>query len=399
MKYPDDFINQIICGDCLEIFKQIPDNSIDTIITDPPYGLSFLGKDWDSFKNSKVAKSQVVKNLGTGMRQTTLQENINFMEWTSLWASEALRIIKPGGTMLCFGGSRTQHLVAFGIELAGWILKDTIMWIYMQSFPKAINIAKNIEKKFGKGMPEAKQWDGWKSHGLKPAYEPIIVAMKPNDGSYVENALKWGVAGLNIDGGRIAVNIEKEFRNYWSEPRLQNPNYTIKPRGHIFPQKISYFTKSLMEEKEKGRYPKNLILDTEAARELDRQSGNNPSRFFYVAKASRAERNMGCEELEEKKYQMTHPQQVGTLEDRYNVTNRNNHPCVKPLKLMKYLCILTKTPTGGIILDPFAGSGTTCIAAKRVGRDFIGIEKEKEYCEIARNRIKAIPEPLFKEGI
>ncbi len=220
MKWPDDFTNKIICGDCLEVMKTMPDNCIDTIITDPPYGLSFMGKDWDNFKNSKVAKSQVVKNLGTGMRQTTLQENINFMEWTSMWAKEALRILKPGGTMLCFAGSRTQHLVAFGIELAGWILKDCIMWLYGSGFPKATDISKQIDKRAGiehpknvpisdnRAMsganytrikikvktPEATLWNGWKSIGLKPSYEPILVCMKPNEGSYANNALKWGVA-------------------------------------------------------------------------------------------------------------------------------------------------------------------------------------------------------------
>jgi site-specific DNA-methyltransferase (adenine-specific) len=473
MKYPDDFINKIHCADCLEFMKGMPDNSIDTIITDPPYGLSFMGKKWDNFKNSKITKSQIVRNLGTGMRQTTLKENINFMEWTSEWATEALRIIKPGGTMLCFGGSRTQHLITFGIELAGWIIKDTIMWLYGSGFPKATDIGKQIDKQAGAereiigtvkkmhigghklnanegwqrpshydengnikmtqnitapATSEAQQWEGYKSHGLKPAYEPIIVAMKPNEGSYANNALKWGVAGLNIDGGRIGHNEDLSIK------REGNKKLDTNNHGWGF---------KAVSRDNKGRFPANIILDEEAARLLDEQSGiskstdrirhNNQSkfsgkgiygkfndkdttgfsdiggasRFFYCAKASKKERNRGCEELDNHNpcYESHRPNYKNTkgIETPYAGTGRggnnlkNHHPTVKPLTLMKYLVTLTTMPNyNQIYLDPFCGSGTTLMACKELRRNYIGIDKEKEYCEIARKRVNATPEPLFK---
>lgn len=420
----EDIKNTIIQGDCLEVMKRIPDNSIDTIITDPPYGLAFMGKDWDSF--------------------STKGRN-EYYEFSFNWAKEVLRIAKPGATLLCFGGVRTYHRLTCAIEDAGWIIKDCIMWLYGSGFPKATDIAKQLAKKQGakkqgagsKGntfplnkeyqdyelTPEAKQWEGWKSHGLKPAYEPIVMAMKPNEGTYAENALKWGVAGLNIDGGRIETKPRLTgTRKNGEEIKAQPTSFSGSNTREL---QTSYDEK--MKENNLGRFPANIILDEEAAQELDKQSGirrgmasqvdrketksnyfgahkrpgfrfgrgdiGGASRFFYVAKASRAERNMGCEELENGKAGRWN--KAGKWTDD-TTPAKNNHPTIKPLRLLEYLCILTKTPTGGIILDPFAGSGTTCMAAKKVGRDFIGIEKEEEYCAIARARIAAIkPEPIL----
>jgi len=441
----EEIKNKIIQGDSLEVMKEIPDNSIDTIITDPPYGLSFMGKEWDSFRATKNTKSQIVNWLGSGMKHNS-EEMICYQEWTRQWAKEALRIAKPGATLLCFGGTRTWHRLACGLEDAGWIIKDTLMWLYGSGFPKATDISKQIDKREGrkgeiigksggkgfssqqiknkmdgfrpyeKGLPfeyadrniyapatpESKLWNGWKSHGLKPAYEPIIMAMKPNEGSYVENALKWGVAGLNIDGGRIEFQNEADYKE--SVTKNQHADFNSN-NGIRVPTKGIYhgdFRPPENYNPEKGRFPSNIILDEEAAEMLDKQSGisksqggrignkgsllnmcgtkhqkGNPgfndiggaSRFFYVAKASKSERNIG-----------------GII---------NNHPTVKPLKLMEYLCILTKTPISGIVLDPFAGSGTTCMAAKKTGRDYIGIEKEPDYITIAEKRINSIPKTLF----
>ncbi len=413
MKYPEDFINQIICGDCMEVMKDIPDNSIDTIITDPPYGLEFMGKDWDRFK-----------------------ENEEFQKWNYLWTKEALRVAKPGATLLCFGGSRTFHRLACAIEDAGFIIKDCIMWIYGSGFPKATDIAKQIAKKQGakkqgakkqgagsKGntfplnkeyqdyelTPEAQLWNGWKSHSLKPAYEPIIVAMKPNDGSYAENALKWGVSGLNIEEARISYKNDEDKKSGQSA----RPSLT----------KDTMFSMGGLDRSQRdniqGRFPANLILDKEASEELDKQSGvsassssyrqpdkggtGNSLTFLHKIGENRGYTDVGgasrffkvINDDEDNFPRFIYCPKASGNERTCNGVIKNNHPTVKPLKLMEYLCILTKTPTGGIVLDPFVGSGTICMAAKKVGRNFIGIEKEEDYCSIARVRIEAIEPNLL----
>lgn len=417
MRYPDDFINKVIQGDCLGVMKQIPDNSVDTIITDPPYGLEFMGKEWDSFRATRQTQSQIVKNLGVGMWQTTRKEKLNYQEWITQWAKEALRVVKPGATLLVFGGTRTWHRLAVGIEDAGWQIKDTLMWLYGSGFPKSTDISKMLDKdecrkqlteelgrkptkeelkkeleRFRKVIsrnPNSREscnksntlWEGYGT-ALKPAFEPILVCMKPLDGTYVENALKWKVAGLNIDEARIKTKAKK-----WEHPR-----------GGIWKTKPEEEAKLI--DNPQGRFPANLILDEESAKLLDQQSGDvggghwaktkvsgygkfgggkseyfgagihdsrgGASRFFYVAKASKKERNMG--------------------------EVKNNHPTIKPLKLMEYLVKLTLMPNPNqIYLDPFAGSGTTCIAVKGLGRNFIGIEKEEEYIKIANARLRVQP--------
>lgn len=369
--------NIILEGDCMEKIKELKDNSIDTLITDPPYHLTSIVERFGK-KNSAPAK------FGTDGVFQRSSKGFMGKQWdggdiafkTRVW-KECLRVIKPGGTALIFGGSRTYHRMACAVEDAGWIIKDCIMWLYGSGFPKAYNIGKKV-----------KEFSGWKSHGLKPAYEPIIVAMKPNEKSYINNALKYGVSGLNINGSRIG-NEKVEAHHA--------PKGTFAGGEQDRGSDKNYY-------KNKGRFPANLILDEEAAEMLDKQSGDKcgqlapttgkepssfkrgnvygdysgygkasqpidklggASRFFYCAKASKAEK-MG-----------------------------STHPTTKPLKLMEYLCILTKTPTGGIVLDPFAGSGTTLLAAKKTGRDFIGIEKEKEYCEIIKARLKTVQTPLL----
>jgi site-specific DNA-methyltransferase (adenine-specific) len=400
----DKFLNKIIHGDAFEVLKEIPDCVIDSVICDPPYALSFMGNEWDSF--------------GTDFKK--------YQEWTRQWAVEALRVAKPGATLLCFGGTRTWHRLACGLEDAGWAIKDTLMWLYGQGFPKATDISKQIDKKAGKereiigemispdgkpysqrqpkawtpqfsdykiynapppkitkpATPEANLWNGWKSHGLKPAWEPIIMAMKPNEGSYSDNALRWGVAGLNIDGGRIKTAPDSVSKGRFPanvilecicdeiiEGKEKKEPYSYKGKSY----KVEGFIKnnqpqapSNYNDAKSGRIHTNPECPCYI---LDKQSGINASRFFYIAKTSKSERNMG-----------------GVV---------NNHPTVKPLKLMEYLCILTKTPTGGIVLDPFAGSGTTCMAAKKTGRNYIGIELEEEHAKIAEARVGSIQKPLF----
>jgi len=353
---------------------------------------------------------------------------------------EAKRVLKPGGTVMAFSGSRTQHHLAQGLEQSGYLLKDCIMYMYGSGFPKATDISKQLDKgnkrevvgkdKAGNGLglmdksstiggefdltkpnsEEAKLWNGWKSHGLKPAYEPILVAVKPNEGTYAANALKHGVSGLNIDGGRIGTDTMK-FQKASS-------------LGNDLNMEGGKAQKDYKGTDTTGRFPANIILDEEAGGLLDEQSGvskegngktgggknkgsdinlgggvattrypgqGGASRFFYCAKASKAERNAGCEGLEEKNAGKMSggkfSNQDGTSTNNHDRVRTNHHPTVKPLKLMEYLCTLTNTPTGGVVLDPFMGSGTTGLACKNTERDFIGIERKAEYIEIARARL------------
>lgn len=649
-------------GDCLDVMAAMEPESVDTVLTDPPYGLEFMGKDWDKL-NLNVPFSQKEKG-GLGGHKHHIRfgnDGRAMQEWHYKWAIEALRVAKPGAMLMAFGGTRTFHRLTCAIEDAGWQIRDCLMWLYGQGFPKSADISKQLDlqeknrwlnihkaidnmpkltileawKEYSKtakragiqfqksetgigiamgendfvpdpvllsinpersnasaiiaelslrevprmpedhivsaqgnaevitgqsrnhvkfagklsesqeafqsiatfivrcnvkellngkteqtikavealmiwlgktksskkqgtialcavltenlkliilnqsetfrnldtiqkteivsatnvtitestaaslisstvdtlrhkaidkaagaerrkigvslhsanrtagGMfvsddegdrietapatPAAQLWDGWGT-GLKPAWEPIILAMKPLDGTFANNALEHGVAGLHIDGGRIPSdgNVAKTSRSHrtpqegWDRPW----RHDIRASNKIYEAKLEGNRKAIAQ----GRYPANLILDGEAAAALDEQAGvltsgkpcgqrkanhhwdcyvergteltgfgdsGGASRFFYTAKASRKERGAD-----------------------------NFHPTVKPLKLMEYLCKLTATPTGGIILDPFAGSGTTGVAAKQTGRKFILIEKEAEFCEIAKNRLQ--PEDELK---
>jgi site-specific DNA-methyltransferase (adenine-specific) len=333
--------------DCLDIMRDLPENSIDCMVTDPPYGLSFMGEKWDYDVPS-----------------------------VEIWR-ECLKVLKPGAHALIFAGSRTQHRMAVNVEDAGFIIKDCLMWLYGSGFPKSTDISKQIDKRAGKkrvvignvvrspkskgcydamkgnnaitapATPEAQIWSGWGTH-LKPAYEPILLVMKPNDGTYANNALKHGVAGINVDAGRIGTETRRNpqagfIRRGRTDKEIFNGTDKNKPTGTI---------------ETKGRFPANIILDEEAAAALDKQSGvltSGASRFFYCAKASKKERGVG-----------------------------NNHPTVKPIKLTKYLCNLLKPPGGGVIIDPFAGSGTTGLSSDS---NCVLIEKDKSSCDIIINRL------------
>ncbi len=353
----------MIKGDCLEQMKLMADNSIDCIVTDPPYGLKFMGKNWDHGIPGK-----------------------------EFWV-EALRICKPGAMLLSFGGTRTYHRLTCEIEDAGWEIRDCLMWIYGSGFPKSHN-------HFG--------LEGYGT-ALKPAYEPIIMAMKPLDGTFAQNAEKWGLAGINIDESRI--EIQNKDNIYSKNPHTENKGQN----------KIYGVHKGSNYEIPKGRWPANVLFDEEAAQILDQQSGNlksgsgnrrpngggdmfsgfapmnaefdsssgGASRFFYCAKASSSERNQGLEGMPDIIAKRT---QDGGNDTRGRPIpiNKNNHPTVKPLKLMKYLLKLVMPPNpNAVVLDPFAGSGTTLVAAKQLGFNAIGIEKESDYCEIANRRIEA----------
>ena len=398
-KWPDDFINKIICGDCMEIMKEIPKNSIDAIVTDPPYGLEFMGKEWDRLEGTigeiKNKNMRLPSNLGNkrnvkcpdcgkwiydhhprecqcGGVYRLKQRKMQL--WHTQWLKEAFRVLKPGASMLAMGGTRTFHRLMVAIEDSGFIIKDTLMWLYGSGFPKAQDLTNMLKKR---GI-ETDKWQGYKIGGIKPAYEPIVWAVKPPEGSYIDNVLKWGVGAVNVDECRIGFKQTDNIITKNPHTRTKGTDaYQTHCYGKYNPKEdfIDY-TKS------KGRFPANVILDEEAGRLLDEQS--NASRFFYCAKASRAERNAGLEDLKEKSkhYRWN---KAGRWTNDTSPT-KNHHPTVKPIKLFEWLIKLI-TREEQIVLDPFIGSGTTAIASFRVGRKYIGIEREKEYIKIAEERL------------
>ena len=327
-------------GDCLETLRTMPDNSVDSIVTDPPYGLSFMGKRWDYDVPS-----------------------------VEIWA-ECLRVLKPGGHLLAFAGTRTQHRMAVRIEDAGFEIRDMIAWVYGSGFPKSRNLDGD--------------WKGWGT-ALKPALEPITVARKPlSEGTVAANVLQHGTGALNIDGCRVATDDSTRRTNTAANSYMSGDIGAKQTLGS------EYQTGS-----DAGRWPANLIHDGSeevlAGFPQGRSSGvfspkdhhnggyvqgvtnfggkgipstmysdtGSAARFFYAAKASKKDRGEG-----------------------------NTHPTVKPTDLMRYLCRLV-TPPGGTVLDPFMGSGSTGKAAMREGFRFIGCEMSPEYLEIARARIKS----------
>ncbi len=479
MKLP---VNEIICDHNIRAIRKFPDNSIDSIITDPPYGLGFMGKEWDTFKQSHLRKrkeyietkrpsrvdgtpaSRIAFTLSAEAGSYDFSRNKEFQKWFTRWAKECLRVAKPGAFMLVFGGTRTFHRLTCAIEDAGWQIRDCMMWLYGSGFPKSHNIGKAIEKQKVGGIKNLKQigtkkgikvetgtqgysynkeyvagkcmggkqisgdipvyeinneWGGYGT-ALKPAWEPIIVAMKPVDGNFAKNAEKYGVAGLNIDGGRIEGDVD--LHNYTANRKCK-----IKGGWGFKGEKGT-------ELHSQGRWPVNVILDEESAAMLDLRSGiseskiaergkgidgrtfKNPngiafgirghsdsggaSRFFYIAKAGRGERNAGCGGLENKTKIFRPGEALGGQQIEVVLKDTNFHPTVKPLSLMKYLCMLLKMPNRDqIILDPFMGSGTTCIACKELGINYIGIDNEKDYCKIARARLKNVRLTLFEKPV
>lgn len=460
-------VNKIYCGDCIEVMKTLPDNSVDTVVTDPPYGLEFMGRAWDKFKKINSGRERSINEITAISRgPEKYVAGKPFQEFSYNWATQALRVLKPGGYLLAFGGTRTYHRLVCGIEDAGFEIRDTIMWLYGSGFPKSLDVSKSIDKKagverevidrkrhakkdfkdnlyaqdpanannnkiFGYGeeditlpaTPEAKQWAGWGT-ALKPACEPIVVARKPlSESTVAENVLKWGTGGIDIDGGRIGTDTIRHSHDNTSHQKWKEQDGRI-PK--IIEKGIPTY--------HKGRFPANVILDEQAAAMLDEMSGvsksspvgfkgvawkhsgntkdertelkyqrefndtGGASRFFYCAKASKTERNRGCEGLEEK-YNIGVKYTTMAGDGRENpkikpVNGKNHHPTVKPLALMEYLIKLVSRK-GAVILDPFCGSGTTAIGCVNTGRKYIVIDNEKEYIEISKCRVRAIPETLF----
>jgi site-specific DNA-methyltransferase (adenine-specific) len=418
-------------GDCLDVLKSMPDNSVDSIVSDPPYGLSFMGRAWDY--------------------------DVPAVE---VWA-ECLRVLKPGGHLLAFAGTRTQHRMAVNIEDAGFEIRDMIAWIYGQGFPKSHDISKAIDKEAGaerevvapsihhspgrkatntlrsmntlyRGVDDGKyitapstsaacQWQGWGT-ALKPALEPVTVARKPIAANTVaSNVLEWGTGGINVDGCRIEGDM-RGGNQYRSAGNGRRNFLGESAAGKSYK----------VENHPKGRFPSNLVHDgsdevlagfpethgagnikesyDDPAKEYSQNSiyqggfnkfphnpnyhknnGGSSARFFYVPKASKRDRDEGCEGMEERIHQsgMGGAMPIdddGNERDRFKAMSRNFHPTVKPTDLMRYLCRLV-TPPGGIVLDPFMGSGSTGKGAVLEGFRFVGIEMDEKYMEIAKARV------------
>lgn len=314
--------------------KAMPDNFVDSIVTDPPYELGFMGKSWDS----------------TGIA-------FNIEVW-----QEALRVLKPGGHLIAFGGSRTYHRMAVAIEDAGFEIRDQIMWVYGSGFPKSMDISKAIDKQAGAFTDEAKQWQGWGT-ALKPAHEPMVLARKPVLGTVAKNVLEWGVGGVNIDASRV------ETMDSFGGGAKGTSGFVT-----------GYDASGWVAGSKLGRWPANLIHDG-----LEEEW----SKFFYCAKTSKRDRNEGLDGFEAKRDHDGRAEgKVGgdNPRNRTNAAKVNHHPTVKPTSLMQYLVRLV-TPPNGTVLDPFMGSGSTGKACAYEGFDFIGIDQSKEYVEIARARI------------
>lgn len=366
----------ILQGNCLDLLKTLEDNSVDSVVTDPPYELGFMGKSWDS----------------TGIAFNP-----------DVW-KETLRVLKPGGYLLAFSGSRTYHRIAVAVEDAGFEIRDQIMWVYGSGFPKSMNISLSMNKK---GIDSSK-WEGWGT-ALKPAHEPIVMARKPLEGTVVDNVLTWGTGGINIDASRVPgepVPINK--LEEWSG----------------FGQKIEPDYKQEMNTS--GRFPANLIHDgsDEVVELFPRAKGGaypavrgssdigafaqggthkdkpnqarvmgddgSAARFFYCAKANSKDRNEGLDNFQSEQPDLFNNGDNFGDEDSGNKDSskkKNIHPTVKPTELMRYLVKLV-TPPEGTVLDPFAGSGSTGKAAMLDNYKFVGIEMNEEYVAIAKARIE-----------
>jgi len=452
-------------GDCLNVLKMMAEDEVfvDSIVTDPPYELGFMGRSWDS--------------TGIAFQKET---------WELCF-----KVLKPGGHLLAFSGSRTYHRMAVAIEDAGFEIRDQVMWLYGSGFPKSMNIGKSLDKKLGNerevvGTLKSKQdirsgnyvgtatdtneysridipitegnseWEGWGT-ALKPAHEPLVLARKPlSEKSVVDNVLKHRTGGINIDECRVEGNDAKypdsnpDFRDQGRQSKenmgidklsfgqtenVKRKKVVRKTRtdDSVFNNGNSSFRAEgtlYADADPRGRFPSNVMHDgSDAVKDIfpHTKSGKmkqhieggqynvygkmyprdvetigdegSAARFFYCAKTSKAERNQGLDNLPTKKASsmpgrrnaddMKDSKIDNDVTDRFVTEKKNIHPTVKPIKLMKYLCRLI-TPKGGTILDPFMGSGSTGMAAKEEKFDFVGIEKEEQYFNIATARIESV---------
>lgn len=423
--YSENNFYKLYQGSMLDMLDNIEKNSIDSIVTDPPYELNFMNKGWD--------------NAGVSFQPDT---------WKKCYD-----VLKPGGYLLAFGGSRTFHRIACAIEDAGFEIRDTIMWLYGAGFPKSMNVGLAIDKKNGVEskiigkrndgyIKEAtNEWQGWGTC-LKPSFEPIIVARKSFKGSLVDNVIKWGVGGINIDECRVGT----EKVGGGTMPDLSYVGQEQKKLGNGHKMSFGQISNAprIECEEHEGRFPANTILTYDET-DFDEVCGGFPntksairkntpniqtkdifnfhgagggyedsgsaSRYFYCAKASKKDRDEGLDEFEIKSHEEINNRKEGSAEATrqygggtnpflsVSCPRKNIHPTVKPCDLMQYLVRLV-TPNGGTILDPFNGSGSTGKAVMYENRErnkkykYIGIELTEEYLPISKARIEYVCKDL-----
>ncbi|QOC56009.1 methyltransferase [Gordonia phage Clown] len=417
--YSDDLVT-LYHGDCLEVMRELPDGSVDSIVTDPPYGLGFMGREWDSLPPGRE------------------------------WADECLRVLKPGGHLLAFGGTRTWHRLAVAAEDAGFEIRDSIAWLYGSGFPKSLDVSKAIDRAAGAerevvgpspfaarkpngsagvssvglsstpgldltapATPEAERWAGWGT-ALKPAFEPVVVGRKPLAGTVAQNVLEHGTGVLNIDGCRVSTQGEKTARP---------PLSTNKHEGWQRPwnadddarRRVSAHREEMHDKRDNlGRWPTNVVLDESQADVLDEQSGDRPGmKPGVLRRGATTGRSIGGDSAG-----TAEPQDAVTgygdsggasrfyptfrYEAKAPTSERPNvdgvqHPTVKPLDLMRWLVRLV-TPPNGVVLEPFAGSGTTAEACVHEHKRCIAIEREADYLPLIVSRLTKPIEMGFDFG-
>lgn len=423
-------------GDLFDVLPTLPAESIHACVTDPPYGIGFMGKKWDTFKPGE-AERRLVPNKGRDSDNPNLKGRTRgpasspsaveydysvtalrgFQDWTAQWAREVYRVLRPGAYIIVCGAPRSHHRMMSGLEDAGFEIRDCLAWLFGQGFPKSLNFP-----------------DGWGT-ALKPAHEPIALARKPFTGSVGKNRERHGTGAVNINGCRIPASPGD------IGPRVDGAVRVPRSSEIWCNDDGSFDLPRNFHEHPLGRWPANVCLDESAAAMLDEQSGEltsgtahvlrrggttgrgmgygssaagnvdgsalygdtgGASRFYYVAKPSRAERDLGCEGLAARSGGEATGRvdgSAGTQSPRAGAGRtggaKNIHPTVKPVELMRWLVRLV-TPPGGTVLDPFTGSGTTGMACAYEGVPFIGVEREAEYVAIAERRIAACL-PLLRD--
>lgn len=381
-------------ADCRDVLRSLPDNSIDSVVTDPPYALVSIVKRFGKANSAPAKGNEAYQRASAGfMGKQWDTGEVAFSD--EFWA-EVLRVLKPGGHVVAFSGTRTYHRMAVAIEDAGFEIRDQLGWLYGSGFPKSHN--------------QHGDWEGWGT-ALKPAWEPICMARKPLDGTVAANLAEWGVGAINVDGCRVGD--EERFNPSASSNEIYGQFKGAEDGGRVaigrWPANIVHdgsdevlaaFPDAPGQQRavgpEHGEKESRGIYGDFGAREhfaprveLDKSA----ARFFYCAKASRKDRDEGLEHLPKQAGGMvsnTSGQHITRRDEGYEpVPRANTHPTVKPTSLMQWLCRLI-TPPGGTILDPFMGSGSTGKAALLEGFNFIGCEREDEYMPIATARIAAV---------